>query len=184
LEESRNCSLRTLGELDSDEIDVLVQRSRQTMLETIPELGGSEERARVLVPNFDADAMRGMYLRDLKRTETHRFVLAELAERVVGHAVFFVRPADPDGALGYLFTIYVCPEQRRAGIAGQLLDHAVSWLEETGATRVVAHTHVTNTPFVHLAESRYFCVTERRETPWPHLELVRRGVCANSQGQD
>lgn len=168
------CVLRDLCADIPGELELVVKRSMQTVLETIPELGGSEQRARELLPNFDATAMREMYARDLQRPSTHRLVVAEVDGALVGHVIYFLRPDAHDlGPSGYVFTIYVDPPHRRAGIAYELLGHAVSWLGAQGARVITAHTHVDNQSFLRLATRHAFRVTERLESPWPHWALVR-----------
>jgi ribosomal protein S18 acetylase RimI-like enzyme len=166
----RGYALRTMRHEQPGELALVVSRSLRTVLETIPEFGGDEARAREVMRNFSHEEMRAMYLRDQERPATHRFVVAHTQPgEVVGQSVYFLR--EPE--LGYLFTLYVEPTHRRLGLAKALLAEAVSWLEQHGAARVIAHTHATNVSLQALAASLDFRIIERTNEPSPHLTLER-----------
>lgn len=164
------------------ELDLVVARSLETILESIPELMGNEKEARRRVPNFDHAAMRAMYLRDANRTDTHRLLVAESeTDGVVGHALCFLKSFEPEGPLGYLFTIYVAPEHRCRGVGGLLLTEALAWLENRGAARVQAATHPSNQGLLRLTARYGFEVGARHAEPWPHVTLARSRPTSSSR---
>lgn len=163
-------ALRAMRHEQPGELALVVSRSLRTVLETIPEFGGDEARAREVIRNFSHEEMHAMYLRDQERPATHRFVVAHTEQGdVVGHSVYFLR--EPE--VGYLFTLYVEPAHRRLSLGKALLAEAVSWLERHGAARVIAHTHATNVSLQALAASLDFRIIERKDEPWPHVTLER-----------
>ena len=172
-------SLRRLQIDSPGELDLIVSSSMKTVLDTIVELEGSEERARQLIPNFSHAQMRAMYARDLERPDSHQFVVAATeAGEIAGHAIYFLRPPDPHAPTqaapsGYLFTLYVDPSHRKRGVASSLMNHMISWLEARGAALIEAHTHVTNAPLIGLATRHGFAIVSKHEKPWPHF-LLRR----------
>ena len=165
-------TLRPINFGREDEVDLVVARSMQTILDTIPEFEGDSVKARQKVKNFTHEEMKAMYVKDhLTRSATHRFLGAVAATGdLVGHIIFFVRDTEAT-KMGYIFTLYVAPEHRNRGVARALAAEAVRWLKERGAMLVVAHTHATNAIPIALAAGHGFQVGERVEQPWAQVKL-------------
>jgi GNAT superfamily N-acetyltransferase len=79
--------------------------------------------------------------------------VAEQAGRKVGH-VLVRREADEAGPFGLVATIHVDPSQRRAGVAGLLLDAAEAWMRERGLERARTWTDRGNAKLIALFEGR------------------------------
>ncbi|MGY8685471.1 GNAT family N-acetyltransferase [Bradyrhizobium sp. UFLA05-153] len=160
--------LRPLNEGSAAEIDLIVARTIDTVLETVPEFGGSQARAVALIPNLTHAQMREMYVRDFPKP-THNFLVAEANGVVIGHSIYFLRLPEGAAPFGYLFTRFVTPSWRRRGVGSGMLAHTLAWFREVGATLVSAHTHPTNTAERGLLESAGFGLVERLSAPWESL---------------
>ena len=71
--------LRPLDESSAAEIDLIVARTIDTVLETVPEFGGSQARALALIPSLTHAQMREVYEDPLLLDEKRWRLLAELA---------------------------------------------------------------------------------------------------------
>lgn len=115
----------------------------ETVLETIPDFQGCEERARSSLSNFSFDQMSRMIERDFS-DPTKKIMVAEEDGKLIGQALFSLK-TDSDGVnYGFFFSRYIVPEHRRQGIASALLAYALKWFSENGASYAIAQTHLTN----------------------------------------
>jgi GNAT superfamily N-acetyltransferase len=162
--------LVVLTAANADLLPTLARWSMTTVLETIPEFGGSADRARERFGNFSVEAMTDMFAKDLGRPD-RRFIVVRGASGPVGHSILSVRPAEPVGTYGYCFTRFIDPAHRRRGLGGRLLDAGIDWFREQECRYTEAHTHATNEKLLALFQSRRFEVAERIEQPWPQVRL-------------
>jgi len=84
------------------------------------------------------------------------FFVAESDEQILGTVM-----AGYDGHRGWLYTVAVLPENRRKGIGGHLVKHAVSALKEMGCVKVNLQVRETNTQVVSFYKSLGFNAEER-----------------------
>ena len=66
-----------------------------------------------------------------------------------------------DGHRGWLYTAAVSPENRRKGIGGYLVKHAVNALKEMGCVKINLQVRETNTQAVSFYKSLGFNAEER-----------------------
>jgi ribosomal protein S18 acetylase RimI-like enzyme len=84
-----------------------------------------------------------------------------------GHFVGMIVAADLDGTV-HLFSMWVDPEFRGAGIGGQLLDTALAWIQATHPGRAVSlEVNPRQVTAVRLYESRGFRTTGK-SSPLEH----------------
>lgn len=129
----------------SDEMDIIVQRCMETVLETIPEFQGKTELAQQVFSNFTFEQMKGMISGNVGHPN-HQILVSEdkHTKEVVGHFIFSIKQDSEHQMYGFCYSCYIHPKHRRRGIAQRLLTEAESWWRERGAMYAVASTHTTN----------------------------------------
>jgi ribosomal protein S18 acetylase RimI-like enzyme len=164
-------SVRSLNPSSGDEVDAVTRMCLTTVLETIPEFEGSEDRARTVLPNFTYEQMRRMIEGDLHK-ESYRFIVAvDGLNRVVGHSMVSRKLTDASVKYGYFFSRYVERAHRRRGLATRMLADALEWFDDDEWKFLLAHTHASNVGLRALFERHGFLVVEWSQTPWPALTL-------------
>jgi ribosomal protein S18 acetylase RimI-like enzyme len=85
--------------------------------------------------------------------------VAERAGQIVGYVYAGIEPLswkELRDEAGFIHDIAVDEDARRLGVAGQLLDAAIGWLQDCGAPRVVLWTAQPNDAAQRLFEARGF----------------------------
>jgi ribosomal protein S18 acetylase RimI-like enzyme len=168
-----NYTIRHLGPGDALELAAVTRMCMETVLETIPEFGGSEATARAHLPNFSFDEMRAM-LTTGAASENQR-ILAVVADggEVVGYSLFSVKTDDRGVTYGYLFSRRVAPPHRRRGIATRLLGEAHAWFRSRGARYARAETHASNRALQSLLGRHGYLAHGPYEAAWPYVVLEK-----------
>tara|TARA_B100000925_G_scaffold99377_1_gene72734 strand:+ start:4964 stop:5548 length:585 start_codon:yes stop_codon:yes gene_type:complete len=138
-------TIRDVDTRNDEEVNLVVSRTMETVLETIPEFEGNAEIALSVFSNFTHEQMKAMIQKDFDNPN-HRILVAEKdsTNEVVAHAIFSIKE-DADGKkFGFCFSRFVKISERRNGIADSLLKLQEKWWVERGAGYVLAHTHVCN----------------------------------------
>jgi ribosomal protein S18 acetylase RimI-like enzyme len=105
-----------------------------------------------------------------------RIMVAVDANVIVGQALYSIKQ-DTDGrTYGFCFSRYVIPEQRRRGIASQLLREAIDWFRSSGAEYIIAQTHVSNTPLQQLFTNFGFTISGPFSGAWQYYMLKKELV--------
>jgi|GEM_PF-2113164 len=149
--------IRDLNTSCEDEINLVVIRSMETVLETVPEFQGSPGLAQCAFPNFSFDQMKAMFV-DTFDNPDHRILVAEDLIRglVLGHSIFSIK-TNPEGALyGFCFSRFVAPDARQRGIGSRLLIEQEKWWKERSAQYALAQTHVSNIKLQQLFQKHGF----------------------------
>ena len=105
-------------------------------------------------------------LGDLQRVlmdENHRSFAAWQAGEMVGFASFLVLADTAD-----LEMVAVAPDQRRRGVAKQLLSHALSQLQNSGVRRVLLELRASNAGAMALYRQLGFAPLSRRPGMYAH----------------
>jgi N-acetylglutamate synthase-like GNAT family acetyltransferase len=92
----------------------------------------------------------------VKAYETSRVLVAFEDDRIIGSAACAVRKAtinDRPALVGYLFQAFVAPEQRRKGVASQLLRERENYLSEQGVDLIYTLIMDGNIPSMKYVES-------------------------------
>jgi len=156
---------------DEQEIDWVTRACMRTVLETIPEMNGSEATARETLSNFSFEDMRAMIAADLDKSTHLLLVVADEDDQPVGHAMVSQKMTPKKTKFGLFFSAYVAPDHRRRGVAHLLLDAIIEWFEDYRWSFLLAHTHQTNAGALHLLKTYGFKVTEEHDSPWPHFTM-------------
>jgi len=90
------------------------------------------------------------------KVQRELFFVAESNDKIIGTVM-----AGYDGHRGWLYSVAVAPENRRKGIGGQLVKHAVNALRQIGCVKVNLQVRATNTQVVAFYESLGFRTEER-----------------------
>ena len=96
--------IRDLDQCDSDEVDLVVNRAMETVLETIPEFEGKKENALKIWSNFTFEQMKAMFVKDFDSL-AHRIFVAvdDSTQKVVGHAICSYKTDDAGERYGFVF---------------------------------------------------------------------------------
>jgi len=167
--------LRDIDTKNEKEIDLIVYRTMETVLETIPEFKHDPDLALKVFANFTFDQMKTMIKGDFK-SPNHRVLVAidRKSNNVLGHSIFSVKKDDEGRCYGFCFSRYVDSSARRNGIATTLLKEQELWWREKSAEYVLAHTHETNTKLQsvflkqgfeksELIKGKHYCYFELRK---------------------
>ena len=169
---------------DDAEIDWVTRACMRTVLETIPEMNGSEATARETLSNFSFEQMRAMIADDLDKSTHLLLVVADADDQPVAHAMVSQKMTPKKTKFGLFFNSYVLPEHRRKGVATMLMDGIVEWFDDYRWAFLLAHTHQRNAGAQRLLSTYGFQVTEEHDTPWPHytMRCDRKGLRRRSEG--
>ena len=137
--------LRDIDVTNEAEINLIVERAMETVLETIPEFERSREIALNTFSNFTFDQMKEMFKRDYDNPD-HRTIVAvdKNANSVVGHAIFSLKVDSENQNFGFCYSRFVHPNARKNGIASAFLKEQEKWWRERNASYILAQTHETN----------------------------------------
>ena len=146
-------TIRDIDIRNDEEINLVVSRTMETVLETIPEFEGSAEIALSVFANFTHEQMKAMIQKDFDNPN-HRILVAEKdsTNEVVAHAIFSIKEDDDGKKFGFCFSRFVKMSERRNGVADSLLKLQEKWWIERCAEYVVAQTHVKNLKLQKLFE--------------------------------
>lgn len=112
-----------------------------------------------------------------KAYETSRVLVAYEDDQIIGSAACAVRKAVVSGKpamVGYLFQAFVAPEQRRKGIATQLLRERENYLAEQGADLIYTLIMDGNIPSMKYVESQGYVL--KRSVVMPGLAAIKEMV--------
>lgn len=173
-------TIRRITDATAPELDTMVRKAMQTVLETAPEFKGREEFAKSAFPNFDFDSMKSMF-QEAVVLSTYQFLWVEDEDRrFVGHSIFSIKTESDGRKFCSFYTRYVEPEHRRKGVGERLLSKAEDWSREQGAAYMLAQTHVTNLPLQSLFRKNGFQVFGPDNSGYPHYalrkEVARHGI--------
>jgi GNAT superfamily N-acetyltransferase len=117
----------------------LLMRHRRLMSEEIRREDGRLPFSDDILDEWDA-ASEAYVRRTMAEGDTRGWVV-EADGGVVASAIASVlrvppRPRDPAGLIVYVYGLYTQPQHRRRGLARALVQAAVEWARERGATRV------------------------------------------------
>lgn len=115
---ARTPHLRPLNPASAEEVELVAQRMRQTLVEVLGEEAG--------IALYSMDWLRARLLWHLDQDQCtgEVFVIQEDEGPVLGHAIVRLEKDSEGVAIGLISTIFVTPESRRRGLATQLLLHA------------------------------------------------------------
>jgi len=141
-------------ELGKGNVDVLIRDFRKSDIDQVLDLLPMCFAREFEVTGFDSDHARDMANRAFGKTgrlflglarlfgkEPLKFFVAEVHGKVVGTTI-----VNSNGSMGYISTVMVHPDNRRKGIATELLKTAIAYLNRKGMHRGVLHVDTTNTP--------------------------------------
>jgi len=146
--------VRPLDPAKEQEIELVAQRMRSTLIEVLGEQQGTalytlewlRERVRFHLDPAQSEAS---------------ILLAQLDEEIVGQSIVRRERDDEGRELGLMSTIYVVPEQRRAGVASALVDEVEAWMRARGLDRAATNTGKHNERLIRLMEARGYAITTR-----------------------
>lgn len=142
-------SIREIDKRSPVELELVTRRCMTTVLETIPDFQGSEENARARIGNFSFGQMSKMIEQDFS-DPSKKIMVAEARGEIVGQALFSIKVDNDGKKYGFFYSRYITPNFRRQGIASALMEYALKWFSDNGATYAVGQTHLTNTNLQNL----------------------------------
>lgn len=163
--------IREVDRNNPNEVDLLVGRCMETVLETVPEFNNDPMLARDALPNFTFEEMKAMILGATHDPHHKIIVASEINGEMMGHSIFSIKKDAEDLTYGSFFSRYIAPEHRRMGLASQLLKDGEKWMQEMGAQYGLAQTHVKNFKLQNLFRKHGYKVTGPKMAKWPYYEL-------------
>lgn len=144
--------IRELEQAAEDEIELVAQRMRATLVHVL----GEERGTALYTLDWLRDRVR--FHLDPERSVARVF-LAELESgQIAGHTI--VRREDPPDQepFGLFSTIYVEPGSRRRGVATALLLRGEAWFREQGLGRSATNTAEHNRPLIEQFERQGYAI--------------------------
>lgn len=159
-----NLRLRALDPARADEIALVAERMRATLVEVLgPDRGATlytlewlEDRVRA---HLDPRQLDGLVL------------LAEDEREVVGHLLARLEPSAHPGVerTGLIATVFVAPAARRNGCAHALFEAGEAWLRARGAATLAYDTAAEHGAMHALLQARGYALSLRA----PEVGMVR-----------
>ena len=145
-------SIRPIDADNDQEIELVADRMRATLVEVIGEKGYN-----MYTPEWLQNRVRW----HLGGNQClGRILLAiDSTGAIIGHIIARVEDASTSASVGLISTIYVCPPSRRRGVAKALLDASEAWLMEQRVASLATDTSETNRPLIELFRQRGYDVT-------------------------
>ena len=152
-----NYSIRDINPNEHTEIDLVVHRAMETVMETIPEFAGKHEEALKIWSNFTFDQMKAMLVSNYG-DPNHRILLVidQHSNSIAGHAIFSVKLDQEGIKYGFCYSRFIHPDYRKRGMASALLQAQESWWIHKGARYILAQTHENNFKLKNLFEKHGF----------------------------
>jgi len=135
---------REYNRLNSGEMDLIVNRCMETVLETAPEFKGDPDLVLQAFPNFTFKQMKEMLESHLDDPNRRILVVEDDNKNIQGHFIFSIKKDNKGIRYGATYTIYIHSEHRRKGLAQKLLNMGEKWWKEKRAEYAFSSTHVTN----------------------------------------
>ena len=150
-------TIRDINSTDHKEIDLVVRRAMETVLETIPEFAGNPDLALRIWPNFTFDQMEAMFIEGYNHPN-HRtlLVIEHQSNQIAGHAICSVKLDDDGVKYGFCYSRFIHPHYRNRGMASALLEEQEKWWKDQGVHYILAQTHETNFKLKQLFEKHGF----------------------------
>ncbi|GAA5175759.1 hypothetical protein GCM10025771_08800 [Niveibacterium umoris] len=158
--------LRDLDPFNADEIALVAQRMRDTLVE----VEGAERGAAMYTMAWLENRVRW----HLDPANTRARVVLALADgdTVAGHTIFRIEH-DASGMFGLISTTYVLPAFRRHGVAQALLECAEAWFRAQGVPQCCTWTSSTNRPLIGLYARNGYSEAERGPNDLTGTMMVR-----------
>ncbi len=161
------CTARHLRALDpvcADEIELVAQRMRLTLIEVLGEKKGTA------VYSLDWLRQRVLWHLDAEKCNGQIFLSVSASDEILGHAIVRVE-IDAIESYGLFSTLYVDPPARRAGVATDLLIQGETWMRALNLHRAATNTSTHNTALIRVFERQGYRIILRQE-PMVHLSKV------------
>jgi len=145
-------SIRPIDADNDQEIELVADRMRATLVEVIGEKGYN-----MYTPEWLQNRVRW----HLGGNQClGRILLAiDSTGAIIGHIIARVEDASTMEPVGLVSTIYVCPPFRRRGVAKALLEASEAWLMAQQVATLATDTSETNQPLIELFRQRGYAVT-------------------------
>lgn len=135
---------------------VTIRRAERRDLEDLGKLGAmlmqahyAFDRARFLAPGDSAESGYAWFLGSVMDQPDGCVFVAEGEGRIAGYVYVALEAMswkELRGPAGFIHDVAVGEESRRAGVAEQLMNAALGWLREQGASQVILWTATPNAP--------------------------------------
>lgn len=166
--------IRELNLSNLQEVDLIVGRYMETVLESTPELNHDPNMAREVLPDFTYSQAKEIIVGHHSDGENRILVATDLNGELMGHSIFKLKTHNEDHRkFGFFFSRYVSPEHRRFGIASALLSSAELWLKQMGASYALAYCHVKNHKIQNLFKKHAYQIEGPKMGRWPFYELKK-----------
>jgi GNAT superfamily N-acetyltransferase len=153
--------LRALTLSDTDAIDTVAARMRDTLIEVEgPERGAAMYSMQWLIDRvrWHLDASRVTAEVIVAEASRDSADIADRTRRSVGHSIYRL---EGDGTECLISTTYVVPDARRHGVADALLREAQRWAETHRAATLATWTSAANQPLIALYTRQGFAEVAR-----------------------
>jgi GNAT superfamily N-acetyltransferase len=148
----QNYIVRPLSPLNDQEVDIVAQRMRLTLIEVL----GREVGAGM----YSTDWLGARVRWHLDPTQcTGEVFLIEAQGQILGHVIVRVDVEAENARVGLFSTIYVLPNWRRRGLGEALLTHGERWLIAQNIAGLATNTSESNAPLISLFKKHGYNIT-------------------------
>lgn len=143
--------IRRLSPTAAEEIEWVARKMRQTLAEVVDNQDGASL--------YSIQWLRNRVNEHLAPSFGAVFVAQDDATGLLqGHVIAREDVEEDLGEVGLMSTIFVEPEVRREGLGRKLVETALAWMKERGATLAVTKTAASNSGLIKLLESLGFSI--------------------------
>ncbi|OYZ13502.1 MAG: hypothetical protein B7Y39_17470 [Bdellovibrio sp. 28-41-41] len=147
-------SIREIDPNSIEEISLVANRMRQTLVEVL----GEEKGTALYSMEWLLERVR--WHLDSEQTSAKIFLIEEYS-KIVGHAIARIEKDGCTSAYGYFSTIFVEPKSRNKGVANSLVLHVETWLKQMKIPKIVYNTAENHLKLIRLFERNGFKITAK-----------------------
>jgi GNAT superfamily N-acetyltransferase len=145
-------AIRPIDASNDQEIELVADRMRATLVEVIGEKGHN-----MYTPEWLRNRVR-WHLRE-NQCMGRVLLAVDSTGAIIGHIIAREEDASTMAPVGLVSTIYVSPPFRRRGVAKALLEASEAWLMAQRVATLATDTSETNRPLIELFRQRGYAVT-------------------------
>lgn len=145
--------IREINAQSSEEIELVAQRMRQTLVEVVGQQRGES------LYSMEWLRERVRWHLDGQKTTAKIFLAEFLPSSIVGHAIARLEKSETGEIYGYFSTLFVAPEHRQQGVATALMNQVESWFLHHKMPKIIYNTATTNERLLRLFRNQGYAVT-------------------------
>ena len=147
--------IREIDPASADEVRLVAERMRQTLVEVLGEQKGAA------LYSMEWLVQRVNWHLDAEQTTARVYLMEGPDGQITAHAIARIERDGAGKPYGYFSTVFVEPDSRNQGHASALIRQVESWLRVMGMPVVVYNTGANHSKVIRLFERHGYEITHR-----------------------